>query len=49
MRDGELEFRRAPFEWLNDVLPLSIKATTVTDAPGSVNYTFLDWEDVAAY
>jgi type VI secretion system protein ImpA len=45
MGDGELASRRAPFEWLNDVLPLYLKATAVTDAPGSVNYTFLDWED----
>jgi type VI secretion system protein ImpA len=45
MLDGGLEWRRAPFEWLNDVLPVSLKATAVTDAPGGVNYTFLDWED----
>jgi type VI secretion system protein ImpA len=46
--DGDLEFRAAPFEWLNEKLPLSIRLIPVTQAVGGEAYTFLHWDESRA-
>lgn len=46
--DGDLEFRAAPFEWLNEKLPAAIKLIPVTQSMSSADYTFLHWEESRA-
>lgn len=46
--DGDLEFRAAPFEWLNEKLPAAIKLIPLTQSMGSADYAFLHWEESRA-
>ena len=46
--DGDLEFRAAPLEWLNERLPSALKMIPITQPRGDEAYTFLHWEESRA-
>jgi type VI secretion system protein ImpA len=46
--DGDLEFRAAPLEWLNERLPSALKMIPITQSRGDEAYTFLHWEESRA-
>ncbi len=45
VEDGDLEFRAGPLEWLNEKLPLSIRAIPVAQSRSGESYAWLHWEE----
>lgn len=45
VEDGDLEFRAAPLEWLNEKLPPSLKQIPVTQGLNGERYSWLHWEE----
>jgi type VI secretion system protein ImpA len=43
--DGDLEFRAAPLEWLNEKLPPSLKQIPVTQGTNGEQYSWLRWDE----
>lgn len=49
IEDGDLEFRVAPVDWLNDKVPPSIRAIGLTKADGGAEpYSWLHWQESRA-
>jgi type VI secretion system protein ImpA len=45
VEDGDLEFRAAPLEWLNEKLPASIRQVPVAHAADGEGYSWLRWQE----
>lgn len=45
MEDGDLDFRAAPLEFMNDKLWLSIKECPLTDISVTAGYSWLKWQE----
>lgn len=45
VEDGDLEYRIAPFEFLNDKLALALAGIPITDKAKTSGYSFLQWQE----
>lgn len=45
IEEGDLELRAGPLDWLNDKLPLPVRAIPITRAMDGVAYSWLQWEE----
>jgi type VI secretion system protein ImpA len=46
--DGDLEFRAAPIDWLNNTLPISLRGIGLTKPEGGESYSWLKWQESRA-
>jgi type VI secretion system protein ImpA len=45
IEDGDMEFRAAPLEWLNDKLPPTLRQIPLTRGANGESYAWLRWEE----
>lgn len=45
IEEGDLDFRSAPLEWLNEKLPPTVRAIPITRPREGITYSWLHWEE----